>query len=123
MEGPMTEADSAAQARQALVQVRTAYRLLQAYHRRLFDIMNLLRNGMAERFGDLEAIWWGPPVRTRVPAAKVDPLTRWVLDYEPLARFDLLWASAPTPEPGSFLVYVGHTGDTALDGQQTGGRK
>src|SRR4051812_23462637 len=98
-----------------LTQVRTAYRLLHAYHRRLFNLLVLTRDAVAARFGELPAAWWGPGQFDRPPKEQADPTEKWVFDFIPLQRAYFSWASARRPLPGSFHFAIWHDGDDGLD--------
>ena len=44
---------------EGLQQVRTAYRLVHAYHRRLLDLLLLAKEAVAQSHGPLRRTWWG----------------------------------------------------------------
>jgi hypothetical protein len=104
-----------------LTQVRTAYRLLHAYHRRLFNLLTLTRDAVESRFGPLLGAWWGPVGFDPVPRKKADPTTKWVFDFIPLGRASFCWASAKKPEPGSFHFAIWHYGDSGLEEASSSG--
>lgn len=106
---------STAEAREALVQVRNAHRLVNAYHRRLLDLLMMTRDAVQERFGELPKMWWFSPQFKPVPKGTFDPTSRWAFDFVALQDAYFNWASPEDPSSGGFYFGIGHTADSALD--------
>lgn len=100
---------------EAAVQIRTAYRLLNAYHRRLLDLLATARDAVRDRFGDLPRAWWASPQFWMPPKGNTDPTSRWPFDFISLQDAYFNWASSEDPSKGGFYFGIGHTGDSALD--------
>ena len=77
---------------EAAVQIRTAYRLLNAYHRRLLDLLATARDAVRARFGhrweaggdtlhlggfslDVTAVWTGEQLTNNLVAPLLDLIT------------------------------------------------
>jgi len=98
-----------------LVQVRTAYRLLNAYHRRLLDLAIVTRDAVKERFGNLPKAWWYRSHFTMPPKGSNDPTSRWAYDFIALQDAAFVWASTNEPSNGGFYFAIGHTPDSATE--------
>ena len=94
------------------MQVRAAYRVLTAYHDRLFATLRHLRARLSERFGPLEHSWWDAwhPIDE-----DKDPLVHDVSFVDLLPRACFLWQYGAKAGPGSYQIYVKHTGDTGSE--------
>lgn len=100
---------------ESLAQLRTAYRLLNAYHRRLLDLLAVTRDAVRDRFGELPRAWWASPQFWMPPKGNTDPTSRWPFDFICLQDAYFNWASSEDPSKGGFYFGIGHTGDSALD--------
>lgn len=99
--------------RSGLIQVRTAYRLLNAYHRRLLDLASVTRDAVKERFGEVRKAWWSRSQYSWLPRGSSDPTIRWAYDFIALQDACFMWASADGPSNGGFYFGIGHTPDSA----------
>lgn len=115
----MTDLDQNLQRK--LANVRTAYRLLHAYHRRLFDALIQVRDAVSNKHGELPAAWWKPNYFSRVPVGGKDPLSNWVFDFMPLEYAYFSWATAATPTAGAIWFAVHHEGDSGMDDEKCEG--
>lgn len=111
----MTTSTALSSPGESLVQLRTAYRLLNAYHRRLLDLLAMTRDTVRERFGDLPKAWWAPAQFWMPPKGNSDPTSRWPFDFICLQDAYFNWASTDDPSKGGFYFGIGHTADSALD--------
>lgn len=100
--------------RDALVQVRTAYRLLNAYHRRLLDLAALTRDAVQQRCGGLQKGSWGRRQFRWPPVGQSDPTSRSAYEFIPLQDAYFQWRSAGDLSAGGFHFGLGHTPDSAI---------
>jgi hypothetical protein len=115
METLMTVSAAPSDRSEALVQLRTAYRLLNAYHRRILDLLAMTRDAVRDRFGELPKAWWASPQFWMPPKGNTDPTSRWPFDFICLQDTYFNWASSDDPSKGGFYFGIGHTADSALD--------
>lgn len=97
-----------------IAHVRSAYRLLHSYHRRLFNLLSRTRQAITNKFGPLPSATWGPYL-FGWPDRK-DPTTHFVQDLIPVAHSFFAWSSAERPVQGAFQITIYHMGDDAMDG-------
>lgn len=106
--------------RAALVQVRSAYRLLHDYHRRLLDLIALVKDDLARTHGPFEWFYWSSNEFSRLSTNK-DPSQRWAWDQIPIMASYLNWCTARAGLPqGSIFLGFAHNGDTGFDKPSTG---
>lgn len=98
-----------------LQQVRTAYRLVHAYHRRLFDLFLVTRDAVAEQHGPLVRAWWDRMEFSMPPKGGTDVTDRWVYDFVPLQEARFVWASSEEPSKGGWYFGLCHRPDSALE--------
>lgn len=99
---------------EALTQVRIAHRLLNAYYRRLFDLVSLVRDAVVARFGPLPAAVWKPTYFNSIPRHNTDPTERWIYDFVPLQWAFFQWSTSAKPAEGSLSLWIYHDADDAL---------
>lgn len=110
----MTSSQGRSHVEESLAQVRTAYRLLHAYHRRLFDLLEVTRDAVVKRFGELPSPSWGPSLFAMPPRGSAAPMDCYVQRFIPLQTAFFQWASSAEPKAGSFYLWIQHVGDDAL---------
>lgn len=83
--------------KEALADVRRAYRLAAAYQRRVYDIVNVF----VAAFPDRQYYWWQPNAYNKPGSA--NPFLRWSWDMLPMVRTSFLFlpAGADPNAPGT----------------------
>lgn len=102
--------------KQALMQVRTAYRLLHAYQRRIFDLLAVLDGVLATArvpFQGWRTSYHNPPTK----AEKSPFAGTWAWDFLPGYDFYCLWEN-PEAEQGWRRVVIEVASDTAFEAQK-----
>jgi hypothetical protein len=116
----MTATSPDTRAIDGLQQVRTAYRLIHAYHRRLLDLLLVTRDAVAERHGPLVRTWWSRMEFSMPPKGSSDVTDRWAYDFVPLQDARFVWASAEDPSKGGWYFGICHRPDSALEAGSDG---
>lgn len=106
-------------ARDALSEVRLAYRLIQQYQRAILDLTAHVGQRLQQARPDVAFHRWRPLRHTTPPAPDIDPGAdgRWAWEMLPLHHASFTWTTAPRPQPGALLVRLQHLAD---DGFQLG---
>jgi len=99
----------------ALSEVRKAYRLLHAYHRRLAELLRLVDDELKKDGFEFER--WEPEHVAR-PAKKFFAREHWVWDLLQGAKLRCEWTQTTTG--GARRVVIVATADTGIDGSHRG---
>ncbi|XXY48848.1 hypothetical protein WME91_53475 [Sorangium sp. So ce269] len=97
----------------ALADVRRAYRLLHAYHRRLCDLLQVTEEFLAERGFEFER--WAPINVARIPQS-TKPFFRpeqWAWDLTPVYQVECLWRGSNNGT--HYKVHIHAIADTGYD--------
>lgn len=102
--------------KQALAQVRTAYRLLHAYQRRIFDLLSVLDGVLASAkvpFQQWNTSYHNPPTKSdKSPFAR-----KWAWDFLPGYDFYCLWENAEAKQ-GWRRIAIEVASDTSFEAQK-----
>lgn len=103
---------------QALAEVRGAYRLLHAYHRRLCDLLQMMDEFLSER--GFEFNRWAPLNVARIPQSK-KPFFRpeqWAWDLTPAYQVECSWRGSN--KGTHYKVHIHAIADTGYDDSYDG---
>jgi hypothetical protein len=105
----------------ALTDVRKAYRLLWAYQRRIYDMVELA----AGEFDDMNFYWWTTLHADRPVQSGTNPMNgRWAWDMLPMARVSYLFLSSDTDRnrtmPGQWMLEVHVDSDGGFEENEEG---
>lgn len=95
--------------------VRQAYRLLNDYHRGLFNTLRQIMRGSERHMGDIRAVGWSSSLFDMPVRRDRNPLVKWACDYQPLEHSYVWWATEKLPQSGAIFVSAWHCGDDAVE--------
>jgi len=106
-------------AKDALTEVRLAYRLVHEYQRTILDLTAHLGRRLADARPGLTFQRWRPLRHAPPPPPEVDPSGegRWAWELLPGHHVEVLWGTGAQPAPGALGVRMHHLAD---DGFQLG---
>jgi hypothetical protein len=98
----------------AMLQARLAFRIAQAYQRRLLDLLGAFGATLREIDAKMAFQFWSPWSSSMPLRATTNPFEgKWAWDFLPLARTDFFWASAEHARARAIGVGVFHRIDSA----------
>lgn len=105
---------SANNLKQAIVEVRHAYRLIASYQQRCFDTIRLI----SDQFEDRTFYQWTNAISEHTPIKGTNPFNRPIWDFNPLYIGSFLFGSRAedswSPRPGEWLLEIALITDDAV---------